>query len=48
MGEPWKLNYSEYLAMANLFEMQHEEEFFGEDKQESNLTKPYWMPNMGK
>ena len=31
IGKIWKPNNSEYLAMANLFETQHEEEFFLED-----------------
>ena len=39
MREPWALNNAEYLAMADAFELQSEEEdMFGKDWLESYLT----------
>jgi hypothetical protein len=38
MREPWKLDNSEYNAMASAYDIQHDDELIGEDWLDSYLT----------
>ena len=43
MREPWSLDNKKYVAMADVINIQHEEELFGEDWLERKLSNKYYF-----